>query len=96
MSIVPSPPPYPPVLELKKHHSAPELRDRLKELNLPHTGTKSDMSLRLVHHYSFLTLADVEEEFTEEQLRKRVHDPDGRMGKKELCDEFLKRLSSSH
>ncbi len=48
MNCTPPPPPDPPVVELKRHHTAPELRDKLKQLNLPSTGTKSDLSLRLV------------------------------------------------
>ena len=91
-STVPPPPPEPPVVELKKHNTAPELRQKLQQLNLASTGSKSDLSLRLVKHYSFLTISDVEHEFTVEQLRKRVHDPDKSMRKKELCKLFIKSL----
>ena len=89
---VPPPPPDPPVVELKKHNTAPELRQKLENLNLASTGNKSDLSLRLVKHYGYLTISDVEQEFTVEQLRKRVHDPEKSMRKKELCEQFIRSL----
>lgn len=88
-SNVPPPPPDPPVVELKRHNTAPELRKKMDQLNMASTGSKSDLSLRLVKHYSYLTVSDVHREFTVDQLRKRVHDPDKSMRKKELCEQFI-------
>lgn len=69
----PLPPPDPPVAQLKRYHTSPELREELTVANLATTGTKSDLCLRLVKHKSgHLTEQEVSNEFTVAQLRQRL------------------------
>lgn len=70
---MPIPPPEPPVLQLKRHYTSPELKKELSASNLPTSGTKSDLCLRLVKHKSgILTEAEIANEFTVAQLRERL------------------------
>lgn len=71
--MIPPPPPEPPVNQLKRYNTAPELRKQLKNINLSQRGTKSDLSLRLVKHNSgVLNVSEVEQEFTVKELRERL------------------------
>ena len=70
---MPIPTPEPPVLQLKRHYTSPELKKELSASNLSTSGTKSDLCLRLVKHKSgMLTKDEIANEFTVAQLQKRL------------------------
>ena len=67
------PPPEPPVKQLMRHNTAPELKRELSNFNLSEKGTKSDMCLRLVKHNSgLLNVEEVMGEFTVFELKSRL------------------------
>ena len=89
---VPPPPPENPIVQLKRHHTAPELKKELERMNLNTNGTKTDMSLRLVMNSdSFITLEEIGNEYTVQELRKRVK-PSRKMSKSDLCKEFMENI----
>lgn len=70
---MPIPPPESPIMQLKRHHTMPELKRELSNVNLCTTGTKSDLCLRLVKHKSgMITECEVASEFTVDELRRRL------------------------
>ena len=94
--IPPPPPPEPPVTQLKKYNTAPELREQLKNINLSPKGTKIDLSLRLVKHNSgILTVSEVEQEFTVKELRerlKKIGKDYKNISKSKLAEVYIKEL----
>ena len=71
--MIPPLPQEPPVDQLKKYNTTPELREQLKDINLSQKRTKSDLSLCLVKHNSgILNVSEVEQEFTVKELRERL------------------------
>ena len=92
----PAAPAHGPVAELKRSYSADELRSRLAQHRLPLVGTKSDLSLRLARRESGpLTPSDVADEFTVQQLRKRLsaRGEDDRGNKSDLATRLCSGLN---
>lgn len=88
------PPPEPPVKQLMRYNTAPELRKELLELNLSEKGTKSDMCLRLVKHKSgILNPEEVMTEFTVAELKSRLKKNnisyECNTTKKELANKYM-------
>ena len=84
-------PPARPVEELKQDHTVRGLRRKLSERQLPITGTKTDLALRVAKYESFVDLTDVFSQFSESELRKRIPDS-AEKSKDELCKEYLRTL----
>ena len=86
-----SPPPAPserPVAELKRSHSAAELRRRLSDHGLPTRGAKNDLAIRVARHEAFVDVDDVARAFPVAQLRRRMPAL-GAALKHELCAAYL-------
>ena len=62
---LPPPPPENPILQLKRHNTAPELRKELNELNLSEKGSKSDLCIRLVKHKSGIITKETKKELVD-------------------------------
>ena len=90
----PPPPKECPITELKRTHTAPELRTRAIEVGLPSTGTKSDLAARLARRENLLDLNDIDANFTHAQLRQRLPNYAKGSSKKDLVSAFLHKIDS--
>lgn len=88
----PPPPPERPSIQLRKAHTAPELRRQLADAGLSTTGTKIDMSLRLARRTSFVDIADIRRDFTKSELLQRLRSANSKLSKEELSRMYLEVL----
>jgi hypothetical protein len=90
VSFKPPPPSETPVQELRRRHTAPELRDILSQKDLSTKGSKDDLVLRLAKSESLIDIEDVKNTFTLKQLSTRVLC--NSKSKEEMCRNYLQKL----
>lgn len=86
----PPPPKETPVQELKRGHTASELRNILLKKYLSTRGSKDDLVFRLAKSESLIDIEDVNKTFTRRQLNSRVSDKSG--NKLSMCETYFNRL----